>query len=728
MKKIVILLVLFSVTLFAEINLEIVEEIRSCKVLIINNSTQELPLNGYRLISSDTSWDSITSDLELYVTYYYDETLSSQFSGDHYFHQVNFKYPYNAIIAPGDTIEIVYHYSSNYTAPYAFGEGGMLDGEHSPVILKRLINHYKESLFKRTIVRGVEDIVNDSNYYNSYFRYYDKCGDNTGGLFDDFKNITQIMLPISDSTCKISMSDVTFDPTNGGLMYWMTLAMGQEYFNLDMQYMIAMGMKETFAAVGPDNYYNDGLTGVYGPFQVEGPTAHSRMIAYKDLFPYSQNLMNGYYKASRFISENGDIMYDYFAGNNVELSSPEIVSAYIFSMINNLYIDEILRNCTEFNWNYLHENSLDTLLRINTILASYNLGIFGGAALGAKNFINKYDWYLNTANASDSLPMGNGNYRADIIRGVKHLEKLSLQSTTDLTVGIYDQKIKLEDLQVFLFGEGGSANSQASTGGMCKHFQFDHNELWNDVVEVFDFLKGKAPSTSGEDAISYRFDFLTVLRVMAKHIKIEAKFYGDADALEFTEKFSTNYESKDLIPPTILYDGHTYYNSRYCYVYCRLFDNEALYSLQYSDTANWLNIHNSDNPIWSLDNNIFIDQEFDEIISPSNPAWFFATDTSGNCTISKTEFSNTSNKSKSNFNNLGMNVFRLNGYIKINLAKPSNNLKIKIHDLKGRVIKNLDVKDCIDIRISTKGLSKGLYLFKLESDNSSKTFKINLNK
>lgn len=714
------LILLFAFSLFAEIDLSVLEDGDNCKVQIINKTNQELPVNGYRLIAPDTSWDSISSNFELYISYYQDSLISKYFAGEYYFHQVNFKFPYQTIMAPGDTIEITYHYSNSFTPLYPFGKGGMLDGELSPVILKSLINHYKEILFERDVSQELSAVIGNINYYKTDLRYHDICGNDIGGLFDDFKNKTQILLPVSDSTCRVSMTDVTFSPYNADVMYLMTLAMGQEYFGLDMQYMIAMGMKETFAAVGPTDFYLENMsTGVHGPFQVESSTANSRMIAYKDLFYKTKSLINGYYNAVN----SGNLVSNYFSGNSYPLSSPEIISAYIFSMVSNLYINEIFSNCTEFNWQNLIENTADSLLQVNAILACYNLGIFGGGYPIATKVRDDFNWCLNTSTASDAFPVGNANYRTDIVTAIKHLEKISGSTVNDTTLEIYDNDITLKNLEEFLFGKDGTAGIPAATGGLCQHLEFNNQDVWSAVTEAFNFLKGKAPSVLGKEVISYRYDFLTMLRIIDDHLDLDFKFYGDADALQFTEKYSTNFESKDLKPPLILYDGHTYYDSRYSYAYCRLFDNNALYALQYADNSNWLNIHNSDNPIYELSSEIYIQQDFDDFVSSENPAWFFVSDTSGNCTISKTEFSNTENIETYLQSNMKQPVIIINNDI-IKLENLDGKITAKVFNLKGSMLGELNVSN--NFKLNTKDFATGTYLLKLKSKSLNKAFKFNI--
>lgn len=144
MFKILTFIIMSISIISAKVVLEIKEEPNLCTVNLINNGLKDIPLAGYRLIAPDTTWDSITSDHEIYSSYYTDTLLSNYVYNDMEFHQINFKDAQNSIIVPGDTFSVSYHYSSSYSAPYSFNEYLSWRDFLCPVILRG----YKDTLTK----------------------------------------------------------------------------------------------------------------------------------------------------------------------------------------------------------------------------------------------------------------------------------------------------------------------------------------------------------------------------------------------------------------------------------------------------------------------------------------------------------------------------------------------------------------------------------------------------
>lgn len=137
MFKSIIFLGLFFVVVSGKVVVDIVDEGNKFNVLLINNGSTEMPIAGYRIIAEDTTWDSISSDLEL-SQFNYDSDYALQQMGiySQSIHQINFKEPSQAVLASDDTISVTYFYSSLENLPEIFNEPYGMDIELSSVILR----------------------------------------------------------------------------------------------------------------------------------------------------------------------------------------------------------------------------------------------------------------------------------------------------------------------------------------------------------------------------------------------------------------------------------------------------------------------------------------------------------------------------------------------------------------------------------------------------------------
>lgn len=146
MYKCFALLCLLFVAVSGKIVVDIVDDGNKFYVRLINNGMVEIPLAGYRIIAADTTWDSISCELEIGIANYEsDYFLKKMGIYSPNIHQVNFIKPNEAILSPDDTLIITYFDSNIESIPEIFSEPYMNALELSSVILRGYsdINHTK---------------------------------------------------------------------------------------------------------------------------------------------------------------------------------------------------------------------------------------------------------------------------------------------------------------------------------------------------------------------------------------------------------------------------------------------------------------------------------------------------------------------------------------------------------------------------------------------------------
>lgn len=353
----------------------------------------------------------------------------------------------------------------------------------------------------------IDSLIKTPNFYNEDYRYIDTLGAHgglySGGIMDTWLGETQVICHFSDETWNIHGTEqVSFNlsATGGDPLYWMSVIMGQEYFHCDMQWMLGKGAQETGAGTG--SYNGTNAEGAFGPWEVETGTGKSREQAYPYFF------------------ENGTIK-GFWEDASSPLNSANVVNGYIYSIVCVRYMYDLWNYATDACWKEILVNSASRYYALSILLGGYNNGI-GDAQSVLKEFwhVDSYKNYVNDPDAHMAVEAKMAkSYVPGVIGGVKNLEKGSKAAFADNSLELIDMELSLNDIQRFFYGDGGDHTTQGD-GGLLAHFDVDR-DAFNILIETaFNKLKGRAPSTQGKDAISLRYDFLTLLRVVKRDFQI----------------------------------------------------------------------------------------------------------------------------------------------------------------------------------------------------------------
>ncbi len=482
----------------------------------------------------------------------------------------------------------------------------------------------------------IDSLLNTPNFYNPDHRYIDTLGSNggiySGGIMDTWLGETQVITHFSDKTWPLHTSEQgSFDlsKTGGDPIYWMTVIMGQEYFQVDMQWMLGKGAQETGA--GASAYNGTNKEGAFGPWEVETGTGKSRESAYPYLF------------------QNGTIpeFWDTIPNPYAEIDEAYVVNGYIYSIAAVRYMYDFLMYAEDACWKEILTNSKSRYYPLSILLGGYNNGI------SDMQYVLHDFWHVNTYEPFSQDPNGhnvveaamNKGYVPGVIGGVENLENGSKAAANDLSLPLIDMDLSLNDLRRFFYGDGGSATTQG-IGGLLAHFDVNRSEF-NDLIEAaFNKLKGNAPSTNGKEAISLRYDFLTLLRVVKTNFQITwTRPNGPSEwniAVTNHSKtggcsgvtFDNEYPYAELAAPVTGGNGSDYH------VEVHAWDNIEIDKVTWTINPNWQTWHNASHKSGSGADQTF---EFDVTEAQKNaidsiqtiPFWYLATDINGNSVLGK---------------------------------------------------------------------------------------------
>jgi hypothetical protein len=360
-------------------------------------------------------------------------------------------------------------------------------------------------------------------------------GDGYGGFIDSYRDQTQIQVAIPTGTFTMGTQAVRFDPaaSMGGPFYMMSLVALQEYLYTDMQFLMAMGASTSGAglvdASGATLYKSPDNTGLddaaYGSFTVTYKTAVGRLAV--DYPKYFQTPL----KLEKLVSTGG-------AGPTLA-NSPQQINSALLAAMDLWWLFDGLKAAQDLCFKQFLVDAKDKAAGLKLMLGGYHIGpnmVDNGT--GADDYATHVlpTTRADILSAADVTPFMKGfawdngpppgpehntrNYITRVFSVVDQLVNANPQSKAcGGSLNIYDADISLQQVQELFFGQGGTAAAQGN-GGLLWHFQIaaaERQALWNDLICVYNQLKGKAPSTAGKDAISYRYDFLTVLRVARQY-------------------------------------------------------------------------------------------------------------------------------------------------------------------------------------------------------------------
>ncbi len=488
-------------------------------------------------------------------------------------------------------------------------------------------------------------------------------GNHSGGFINTFYNQTQIQIAIPTTTFVVSGTNVKWDPasmgSDGGKMYMMASAMGQEYFNIEMMQLFVHGAKEAFAAL-KDASTNASLfiptntDGVNGTYHIEIWTLGRVVMTYAHFFPrhlcasgypdvasaaaapcianetYGGN-GGGWYGVGNYYMCSQSSGCPYIAGD-----SPQLVNSVIASGLNLWWIYDALSLSTKLCWYQFLECTHDKYAAMEYLAAAYNLGINSAfeSTLESQN-----STMCNSTNllADGYVPHGNSNYVDDVMTTIKTIE--AAQNCSGAT--IYDTNISLSDLQTFFFGQGGTAASPGY-GGLWVHFPELYNSatnrqnMWNEVTCAFDYLK----THWGGNYIKYRYDFLTILRVAKQFFDPTKNYPSNDEFVTWVNNHSTTpspggMSTDDVFPSLYINNPRPTTSTTQCNGFTVNFtasDDVAIQSVEWTMDTDWLSWNTiSGSSPYSF--NVPTSEENYPLPGGTGKLWIRVTDTCGNSTI-----------------------------------------------------------------------------------------------
>lgn len=372
---------------------------------------------------------------------------------------------------------------------------------------------------------GVAAVTATAGYYSTACSHWaENGGADAGGFINNFSGETQIQVGIPSSCFTISGTSVQFNPTAsmGGPMYMMSVAMGQEYFNVDMMQLLAQGGKEQFdgmVACGTTNplFISTNTTGVAGLFSEESYTFVSRVQGFPQFFPYYSCISTQPDATTAILNcpnmgcSGGQPLYyylspttgcsttSYIGGNSAETANSVVVAA-----LNLWELYDALSQSTNLCFKSSLEGSGDPLMATKFLASGYNQGLNSG--------------WQNSLPTNSTLTCAGfpqaSNYVCDVLTAYNAIESASNCSGA---VSIYDAQITWANVQSFFWGDSAAPPCTMGTGGLLMHFSLtcaQETALYNALQCAFTTLS----SHWGGSTISYRYDWLTLMRVAREYL------------------------------------------------------------------------------------------------------------------------------------------------------------------------------------------------------------------
>ncbi len=700
---------------------------------------------GWRFYS-DLAWTKLTGDQ--------DGKSSVTETPNGFLHEATFTRPDLYLLPPkgNDAMGMSYNWEQ-------FAQGGN-GNPHSASTLVKLYDKGVMPLPLDTMLAiepsAVTSYVNSfSTYYDTEYRYLDtlgmRGGSHSGGFYDTWNGETQIQMAIPADTFDLSSTPVWLAPeTSDGPMYWMSLAMLQEYFSGDMQFQMTIGFKETMAGLAsvtdPIPYHSKNVNndGAFGPFEVESFTYVTGSMYYPQFFPkYTEALSDA---ASEFNFGEEAINVKEFTSeycgplSGTFLKDATIIGCMMGSHHTFRRIFDLLANDRRMCFKEFLEEGVDGYFIRATLGVMYNRGItapgvntFGNTSLVDSVLdISKYKEYLDDPDANEYIPMGNSEYRHHLLENFLRLEEYSKMAVADKSVPIYDEWITEDDLKRFFFGDGGSVATQGA-GGLGAHFTIkDRQKMWDDLIEGFNTLS--ANWNESEKVISYRYDWLTLLRVVKNHFPVVYKprpAFGEAanwmDKRDLNEgDVGCDGSIIDKTFPHATLTGASTNNDEFIAQF-NFTDNQAVKELIWTKESKW--------NTWSQGTQKSGDQ-FAGIwelripsseINTNDTLWVGVVDSSGNAeikTVIVQEFGEVAIEKPVSKITAGMTISFAGEQVTLDRITDGE-VSIKLYDLRGRELYNFTTKANFGVaRFTLPSIAKGSYVMSIESPKQQRSIQI----
>jgi hypothetical protein len=354
-----------------------------------------------------------------------------------------------------------------------------------------------------------------------------------GGFLDSYRDQTQIQVAVPAACWQRDGKAVRFNPaaSMGGSFYMMALVAVQEYLYVDMQFMLALGAETSGAglvdsATGASLYQSPVNAGVdqakYGAYDLPYLTVTGRLMPDYPKYFVTKDL-------KKLVATDGN-------GPTAGNSPQQLNSAFLAAL--NLWWDfDALKAAQDLCARQFLNDAKDKTAGIKLLLGAWFIGpnaaststtpsddfathvlpTTSAAILGADDatpYMKHFPWGAGTPDYD------NTDYIARVFAALNPMAAANAQSTAcGKALQVYDAGITLEDALALFYGQGGTPAAQGN-GGLLWHFGIssgDRLAMWNELNCVFGKLKGKAPGRGAEE-ISYRYDFLTVLRAARPYL------------------------------------------------------------------------------------------------------------------------------------------------------------------------------------------------------------------
>lgn len=547
-KKSVVFAALFTAASVAQVSVDLTGDLVSAgswmagpSLNTYNNTESKWQVIGWRFTTPSLKWEKLTGQD---ATDKYGIPLAKVVeTPDGFLHEGRFARPDQYLMAPNGTSPITGAKLDYAGGTFAAGLDGTPSNRSVQIKLHERGTPPLPSAGHAPVpVSSLESYISsNSTYYNADYRYKDTLGIRggtwSGGFFDTYGDETQAILPMTGDTFTLSMTPVVFEPSiTGGPIYWMALSAMQEYLAEDYQFQMAIGFKETMAALAsnaPKNPYVDGnkwdnSDNAFGPFEVEKYTYVSQAMYYPNLYPKYRKYLaeagsEGQFAMAAFGSSEGVLTFtSEYCGpiKGTALNSPYVIGCMMGSYGTFQRIYDILSNAQRICLKEMLEKGQDRRIAVAALAVMYNRGITApdagtGITVDSAFDVSVYKNYLNDPNANEKLPIGNSDYRHHILDNCHMITNWTDKAIADKSIPIFDVNITLDDIKSFFFGEGGDVSKQGG-GGWCNHYEVDRAALWAELQASYAILA----KHWGGDHISYRYDWITLMRTVKHHFPL----------------------------------------------------------------------------------------------------------------------------------------------------------------------------------------------------------------
>ncbi|MDB5051208.1 MAG: Chitinase [Fibrobacteres bacterium] len=380
------------------------------------------------------------------------------------------------------------------------------------------------------------DLITAGDYYGNKCVETGARENRYGGFIATFAGQTQIQAGLPTLPESVGGSvEMKWDPRSlGGPQYMMSLAMVQEFFQVDMRFLAAVAGvevrfgyvqngKEYSGSISEIGGFNTDQSGTFSPWELEVTSFDRVMSAYPKFFPGPGDCLNRFpdiTSGASCLGKSGDTTAPFYmrtpglTPTRTGINSPQLANGAVSAALTWYGLYDALVHSTDLYFTKLLAGGKDPRAALSAMTAGYMQGIYSGFADPLKD-----PNIVDNPSASNLFLTGSGNYRITLFKLLDGISNATAASTAcGGAIPIYDASIAFSDVQRFFFGGSGAPGTPAAQGdgGLLLHFDLATEERENLLAALhcaFDRLKGRAPSTAGKDAVSYRYDWLAMLRV-----------------------------------------------------------------------------------------------------------------------------------------------------------------------------------------------------------------------